>query len=199
MSIDTSTWERTPRGKLICPDCGATGWNVQPGSGWLRKHESHTDCEDCGRTVPTATMNFHKGRHCPARELEPLDEGGLKLPILDGREVIRVPMSKWVVAATKRQLDVEETGVDPWRVAATEFGPDDDRKLLSTVFLGTEHPMIPDDEDLPPINCFETMLFPDTEVMGRMSTWDEAEMAHARILAALEAQWQETETTEEKP
>jgi len=55
------TWERTPHGrKVICPDCGATGY---PGGSWLNKHRRHTDCDVCGKTVTARGLNNHKRMH----------------------------------------------------------------------------------------------------------------------------------------
>jgi len=60
-------WAHTPRGKVICPECGLSGYR---GGKWVRKHVEHVQCS-CGRTVTTVGLQQHRGsmaRHgkpCP--------------------------------------------------------------------------------------------------------------------------------------
>lgn len=64
--IDTSGWERTPGGKLICPDCGGNGWPVEGrGPSWLDKHLRHEDCPDCGMTFTVRGLKAHRRKHRP--------------------------------------------------------------------------------------------------------------------------------------
>jgi len=67
------TWERTPRGKIICPECGLDGWAMYLGNNprhWTRKHAEHVTCS-CGRRVSKRGLGAHRGsmaRHgkpCP--------------------------------------------------------------------------------------------------------------------------------------
>jgi predicted RNA-binding Zn-ribbon protein involved in translation (DUF1610 family) len=61
---DIKSWKRTPRGKLICPECGQTGWPYAEGMpGWLDKHGEHADCSDCGKTVAVRGMSAHRRVH----------------------------------------------------------------------------------------------------------------------------------------
>lgn len=70
-----------------------------------------------------------------------------------------------------------KTGDDPWRVAHTEVPG---RRSVSTVFLGFDHRYVGDG---PPL-LFETMIFPGAEMVGRCSTWEEAEAMHEEAVAA---------------
>lgn len=53
----------------------------------------------------------------------------------------------------------------------------DDGRYLSTVFLGVNYNMISGE----PL-CFETMLFPETKLIGRSFTWEAAEQLHFEAL-----------------
>lgn len=65
----TERWGRTPRGKLICPECGLTGW---PGGSWIDKHQNHSTAP-CGRVVSDRGLPNHTGR-CPKCAQE-VDDG----------------------------------------------------------------------------------------------------------------------------
>jgi hypothetical protein len=62
-------WERTPRGKVICPECGLTGY---PGGKWAVKHALHVTCT-CGRRVSSQGLPAHRGSM--ARHGNPCPEG----------------------------------------------------------------------------------------------------------------------------
>jgi hypothetical protein len=59
---DLKHWPRTSRGKLICPDCGQTGWFALGKGAWVNKHAEHVTCE-CGKVMPRATINNHRRVH----------------------------------------------------------------------------------------------------------------------------------------
>lgn len=63
--VDISNWKRTARGKLICPDCGATGWSVVQtySKSWITAHAEHVTCP-CGRTTTKRGAKRHQAR-CP--------------------------------------------------------------------------------------------------------------------------------------
>jgi hypothetical protein len=71
MSVDTTNWKRTSRGKLICPSCGATGWSYQTRyvKGWLDAHAEHVT-HPCGRTTTARGAKRHVAHcsTCPAGE-----------------------------------------------------------------------------------------------------------------------------------
>ena len=65
--------------------------------------------------------------------------------------------------------------------ADRQVGDDEvDGHRVSTVFLGINHAFTPG----PPI-LFETMIFPESELVGRYSTWDDAEAGHRRAVEDL--------------
>lgn len=66
---------------------------------------------------------------------------------------------------------IAKIGTDPFQVALTEIGG---RRHVSTMFLSLDHRHFGDG---PPL-VFETMIFPGAEMVGRCSTWDEAEAMH---------------------
>ena len=47
------------RGRVQCPDCGASGW---PGGRWTHCHLEHVACE-CGRTVTVRGLAMHEYHH----------------------------------------------------------------------------------------------------------------------------------------
>lgn len=74
-AMDVSTaaqrqWETTGRGKVICPDCGRSGYY---GGKWANKHVAHLTCS-CGRRVTVAGLGSHRasmirhGKPCPEVE-----------------------------------------------------------------------------------------------------------------------------------
>lgn len=92
----------------------------------------------------------------------------------------------------ERAAAVEVTGEDPWRVGFTEVAGG---RTVSTVFLGLDHGW----GEGPPL-VFETMVFNDgfpqvsgtmivvgggAELIGRCSTWEEAEALHEQTVAGL--------------
>ena len=79
-------------------------------------------------------------------------------------------------AAWRRQVG-ELIGTDPWTVAMDQIGENE----VSTVFLGWDHNW---SEEGPPI-LFETMVFPESNICVRSSTWEEAETVHAECVAEL--------------
>lgn len=85
------------------------------------------------------------------------------------------PMS-FAQAYADRAAAFRDGQPDPWRVGLTEVGGG---RSISTVFLGLDHRFFGDG---PPL-LFETMMFPGCEMIGRCSTWDEAEEMHERAVA----------------
>lgn len=60
---NTDHWPRTARGKLICPECGQTGWPYTGDApSWLDKHSDHVDC-DCGKRVTRSGLAAHRRHH----------------------------------------------------------------------------------------------------------------------------------------
>lgn len=55
-------WKRTSRGKLICPECGQTGWFAFGPHSWINKHAEHVTCE-CGKVVTARSINNHRRHH----------------------------------------------------------------------------------------------------------------------------------------
>ncbi|MET4017696.1 hypothetical protein BSZ19_21820 [Bradyrhizobium japonicum] len=79
-----------------------------------------------------------------------------------------------------RRLEITKSGIDPWRVAFTDFG----RSLtVSTVFLGLDHRFVGEG---PPL-LFETIIFGGEHDLdlSRTSTWEGAEAMHARTVEQL--------------
>lgn len=76
----------------------------------------------------------------------------------------------------ERRTMVQETGVDPWRVAFTEVGKN---RSVSTVFLGLDRSYFGGD----PL-VFETITFVNgsAETLNRCSTWEQAEALHERTV-----------------
>lgn len=73
--MDTSTdaqrqWAHTPRGKVICPECGLSGYY---GGKWANRHAAHVTCS-CGKQVTASGLGAHRasmarhGKPCPGRE-----------------------------------------------------------------------------------------------------------------------------------
>lgn len=65
------SWSRTSQGRLICPDCGATGWTVgviSAGSAWIDKHLEHTKAP-CGKVLADTRSGVaaHR-RNCPSKK-----------------------------------------------------------------------------------------------------------------------------------
>jgi hypothetical protein len=87
--------------------------------------------------------------------------------ILVGREVMEVPLMQW--ARTLEQADQR-------RVAEDFIGD----VRVSTVFLGINLDPL---GRSPPL-VFETMVFPDCDLIGRWATYDEAEAEHTKLVAA---------------
>lgn len=60
------TWPTTPTGKLVCPECGKSGYY---GGKWVLKHEDHVTCT-CGQRVTRRGLGPHQasmkrhGRPC---------------------------------------------------------------------------------------------------------------------------------------
>jgi hypothetical protein len=60
-------WPRTPRGKVMCPECGRAGYL---GGSWTHKHEHHETCT-CGKVVSHSGLATHRtqmaryGKPCP--------------------------------------------------------------------------------------------------------------------------------------
>lgn len=68
MAVASQSWPRTNGGrKLVCPECGLTGY---PDGTWLNNHREHRRCS-CGRVVTTKGYRTHRvsmqrhGRPCP--------------------------------------------------------------------------------------------------------------------------------------
>jgi hypothetical protein len=59
---DVKHWPRTSHGKLVCPDCGQTGWPVFTAGSWVHKHAEHVTCE-CGKVTTSRTINNHRRVH----------------------------------------------------------------------------------------------------------------------------------------
>jgi hypothetical protein len=73
---------------------------------------------------------------------------------------------------------------DPWLVGYDVLPGD--KAAVSTVFLGLDHTMWVHEEDAPPV-VFETMIFPESEVFARYSSWQAAEVGHAEAVASVAA------------
>lgn len=88
------------------------------------------------------------------------------LYILDGKTPVPCDdVHKW--GEEHRQMDKKRVGYT-----------DVDGRTVSTVFLGYDHGY----GDGPPL-LFETMIFPEGDVFGRCSTWEDAEEMHLRGVA----------------
>lgn len=92
---------------------------------------------------------------------------------LVGREV--VPCDEMIEGFFQRAETISKIGTDPFRVAITEVGGN---RSISTVFLSLDHRHLGDG---PPL-VFETMIFPGAEIIGRCSTWEEAEAMHEKAV-----------------
>lgn len=77
----------------------------------------------------------------------------------------------------QREQAIQKTGQDPWQVGLAEVGGG---RTISTVFLSMDHRHIGDG---PPL-LFETMMFTNgrADVLGRCSTWEEAEAMHEKAV-----------------
>jgi hypothetical protein len=64
---DCRHWQRTPRGKIICPDCGESGYPYFGERSWINKHAEHMTCE-CGKVKPVSTIKRHRAHHPPLPE-----------------------------------------------------------------------------------------------------------------------------------
>lgn len=51
-------WPHTPRGKLMCPDCGQTGYSDGP---WIDKHVDHVAAL-CGAAVSSRGRPHHEAK-----------------------------------------------------------------------------------------------------------------------------------------
>lgn len=101
---------------------------------------------------------------------------------LEGHEAVPVvggPLAG-ADAFEQRHRTMQETGVDPWRVAREEYP---DGSYISTVFLGLDHGW----GSLPLL--FETMVFggPCDGDQERCTTWKQAEAQHAEVVARVKA------------
>lgn len=96
---------------------------------------------------------------------------------LIGREVVPCDEGPrhYIEGFMQRDEGLRKTGVDPHRVGLTEVGGN---RSVSTVFLSLDHRHFGDG---PPL-VFETMIFPGAEMVGRCSTWEEAEEMHAKAV-----------------
>ena len=59
------TWERTARGKSICPECGACGWCDELLINrrlWMDNHRHPHEVAACGRRVARGTLGQHRAR-----------------------------------------------------------------------------------------------------------------------------------------
>jgi len=97
MSVDTTSWERTPRGKLICPDCGQTGWTAV-GASWIDKHADHVDCPDCGKTVTRKGLKAHM-RHHATPTIKP------RVPVVEVVDIHLDPGRGYTVKVTRHGSD----------------------------------------------------------------------------------------------
>ena len=91
--------------------------------------------------------------------------------VLVGREVMAVSLLEWSLWMSKSTND---------RVIGRDTI---DGIEVSTVFLGLDHRWLGGG---PPL-VFETMVFPDGDLIGRWSTIDEAEAEHDKIVAVYRA------------
>lgn len=60
---DVRDWPRSPRGKLICPTCGQSGWSYFDARSWIQKHRWHEPCHICGKQVTVAGLAVHTASH----------------------------------------------------------------------------------------------------------------------------------------
>jgi hypothetical protein len=89
--------------------------------------------------------------------------------ILVGREVMEVPFLEWAqwFETANRQVGLDTIGT----------------VVVSTVFVGLNL----DPLGRGPPLVFETMVFPDADLIGRWVTIDEAEAEHAKVVAIYRA------------
>ena len=88
--------------------------------------------------------------------------------ILVGREVMEVPLMEWA-----RWLETANRHVGDDTIADVR---------VSTIFLGLDVGMGWLYGTGPPL-VFETMVFPDCDLIGRWATLDEAEAEHNKLVA----------------
>jgi hypothetical protein len=93
----------------------------------------------------------------------------IKHYILVGREPMEVPLEEWGKWFETSERHVGDDWIGSVRV--------------STVFLGLDHQFW----DGGPSLLFETMVFPSCDLIGRWSTYDEAEAEHAKVVAVYQA------------
>lgn len=90
------------------------------------------------------------------------------------RLVGKVPVEEpdFIAVFGERMEIGARTGKDPWRVALTEVPGGS----VSTVFLGLDHNHWGNGDPL----LFETAIFRkgETDIVGRCSTWEQAEAQH---------------------
>jgi predicted solute-binding protein len=92
--------------------------------------------------------------------------------ILVGREVMEVPLMEWARTLERGNRHVGDDCIGDVRV--------------STVFLGLDVGMGWLYDTGPPL-VFETMVFPDCDLIGRWATYDEAEAEHAKVVETYRA------------
>jgi hypothetical protein len=92
--------------------------------------------------------------------------------ILVGREVMAVPLEEWGRWFEEASANGQRT------IGFDSIGEVD----VSTVFLGLDMSWW----GSPPL-LFETMVFPDCDLIGRWATIDEAEAEHAKVVALYRA------------
>jgi hypothetical protein len=97
--------------------------------------------------------------------------------ILVGRETMQVPLEEWGRWFEEASANGQRT------IGFDSIGEVD----VSTVFLGLDVGIAwMFDERAPPL-LFETMVFPDCDLIGRWATIDEAEAEHAKVVALYRA------------
>jgi len=94
---------------------------------------------------------------------------------LVGRVAVPVEEGKWGQMFYERAMAIMASDVDPWRVAFDEIKGGS----VSTVFLGIDHNFFGGEPRL-----FETAIFRngETEIVGRVATWEQAEELHAETV-----------------
>jgi hypothetical protein len=92
--------------------------------------------------------------------------------ILVGREVMAVPLEEWGRWFEEASANGQRT------IGFDSIGEVD----VSTVFLGLDMSWW----GSPPL-LFETMVFPDCDLIGRWATIDDAEAEHAKVVALYRA------------
>jgi hypothetical protein len=82
-------WKLTPRGKIICPTCGCTGYPLTrssediPTKYWIDKHAEHAAAR-CGLMITTKGLATHE-RSCTACRDSHVAERQHELEWLDAR------------------------------------------------------------------------------------------------------------------